>query len=80
MESEWFQVAASKGSDSSVVEGYLDTFEGYSKQLLNYVVNMADKNGNTAIHYAISHSNFDAASVLLDSKVCDVNKQNKVRI
>lgn len=59
------------------VEDYLDYFERLSTQLLNYVVNMADSNGNTAMHYAISHSNFDTASVLLDSKVCDVNKQNK---
>lgn len=78
IEAEWFKAAASFDADCAVVEFYLDTFESWSKQLLNYIVNIADGSGNTAMHYAISHSNFDAASVLLDSKVCDVNKQNKV--
>lgn len=31
------------------------------------------------MHYAVSNGNFDVVSVLLDSKVCDINKQNKVR-
>lgn len=29
--------------------------------------------GNTAMHYAVSHGNFDVVSILLDSKVCDIN-------
>lgn len=33
--------------------------------------------GNTALHYAVSHGNFDVVSILLDSKVCDPNKANK---
>lgn len=32
--------------------------------------------GNTAMHYAVSHGNFDIVSILLDSKCCDVNKSN----
>lgn len=36
--------------------------------------------GNTAMHYAVSFGNFDVVSLLLDSKVCDISKQNKVRI
>lgn len=40
------------------------------------MVNLTDKNGNTALHYSVSHKNFDAVSILLDSKVCDVNKTN----
>lgn len=32
--------------------------------------------GNTAMHYAVSHGNFDVVSVLLDSKQCDVNQIN----
>lgn len=71
-------MAASQKSNPASVEAYLDCFEKYSKNLLNKVVNLMDENGNTAMHYAISHSNFDVVSVLLDSKVCDVNKQNKV--
>lgn len=79
IEKEWFKIAAEQISDPHAVEDYLDCFETFSKHLLNRVVNLADTSGNTAMHYAISHSNFDIVSVLLDSKVCDVNKQNKVR-
>lgn len=32
--------------------------------------------GNTAMHYAVSHCNFDVVSILLDSKVCNVNQMN----
>lgn len=29
------------------------------------------------MHYAVSHANFDVVSILLDSKVCNINKVNK---
>lgn len=32
--------------------------------------------GNTAMHYAVSHGNFDVVSILLDSKFCNVNHPN----
>ena len=32
---------------------------------------------NTGLHYAVSHCNIDVVNLLLDSGVCDVNKQNK---
>lgn len=35
-----------------------------------------DLQGNTAMHYAVSHGNFDVVSILLDSKVCCINKTN----
>lgn len=28
------------------------------------------------MHYAVSHGNFDVVSILLDSKVCDINVVN----
>ena len=45
--------------------------------LLQYVVNVTNESGNMAMHYAVSHGNFDIVSILLDSKVCDINKPNK---
>ncbi|ODN00504.1 KN motif and ankyrin repeat domain-containing protein 1 [Orchesella cincta] len=74
---EWFRVAGTKTANPLDVEDYLDFFESYSPQLLRYIVNMPDGNGNTAMHYAVSHGNFDVVSILLDSKVCDPNKANK---
>ncbi|XP_022241429.1 KN motif and ankyrin repeat domain-containing protein 1-like isoform X2 [Limulus polyphemus] len=77
IQQEWFKVSSQKNANPHVVEDYLDTFESFSNLLLSRVVNLTDHNGNTAMHYAVSHGNFDVVSVLLDSKVCDVSKQNK---
>ncbi|XP_067130342.1 KN motif and ankyrin repeat domain-containing protein 2-like [Centruroides vittatus] len=77
IQKEWFQISSCKDSDPHVVEDYLDAFEEISKHLLHRIVNLTDANGNTAMHYAVSHGNFDVVSVLLDSKVCDANIQNK---
>ncbi|KAF8791721.1 KN motif and ankyrin repeat domain-containing [Argiope bruennichi] len=77
IQNEWFRVANQKKADPLVIEDYLDAFEEFSKLLLEKVVNLADANGNTALHYAISYGNFDVVSILIDSKVCDVNKKNK---
>lgn len=73
---EWFQISSTKDTQSNNIEDYLDYFEEQSWELLTYMVNLADKNGNTALHYSVSHKNFDAVSILLDSKVCDVNATN----
>lgn len=75
----WFRTSSSVDSDFHAVESYLDFVEKfYTTKLLEWLVNLADPNGNTALHYAISYNNFDIVSILLDSKVCDVNKFNKV--
>ncbi|KAI1709563.1 ankyrin repeats (3 copies) domain-containing protein [Ditylenchus destructor] len=44
---------------------------------MEFVVNLNDQNGNTALHYAVSHENYDVISVLLDSKVMRVDEMNK---
>ncbi|CAG0885366.1 unnamed protein product [Darwinula stevensoni] len=74
---EWFQVAGRKDSDPHSVEDYMDVFEEVSHEVLRRIVNLIDPSGNTVMHYAVSYGNFDLVSVLLDSKVCDVNIQNK---
>lgn len=77
VEKEWFRVSSTKDADPLNVEDYLDAYEDVSSPLLEYIVNMVDASGNTAMHYAVSHGNFDVVSILLDSKVCDINRQNK---
>ncbi|CAL1529953.1 unnamed protein product [Lymnaea stagnalis] len=74
---EWFQVSSLKLSGPHQVEDFLSSVNEISKHLLKYIVNMTDANGNTAIHYCISHCNFEIASLFLDSEVCDINKRNK---
>ncbi|KAJ3666507.1 hypothetical protein Zmor_001946 [Zophobas morio] len=77
VEQEWFKISSLNTANPLDVEDYLDAFEDVSSVLLQYVVNMTDESGNTAMHYAVSHGNFDVVSILLDSKVCDINKPNK---
>ncbi|KAI4478640.1 hypothetical protein M0804_011668 [Polistes exclamans] len=76
IQQEWFKISSIVNANPLDVEDYLDCFEEYSGTLLEYIVNMTDSSGNTAMHYAVSHGNFDVVSILLDSKVCDINKAN----
>ena len=77
IQQEWFKTSSTKQSIPRVVEDYLDFFEEMSKELLDQVVNLADVNGNTALHYSVSHGNFDVVSILLDSKIGNANILNK---
>ncbi|KAF7648408.1 hypothetical protein LDENG_00157530 [Lucifuga dentata] len=74
---EWFRVSSQKAAQASMVEDYLKAFATISPAVLRHVVNMADGNGNTALHYSVSHSNFQVVRKLLDADVCNVNQQNK---
>ncbi|XP_048450884.1 KN motif and ankyrin repeat domain-containing protein 1a isoform X2 [Rhincodon typus] len=74
---EWFRVSSQKSAVPTMVEAYLAGFRAISSELLKYVVNMADGNGNTALHYSVSHSNFEIVKLLLDANICNVNQQNK---
>jgi ankyrin repeat protein len=77
VQQEWFKTSSTKQSNPLDVEDYLDAIEDISKELLNRVVNLTDVNGNTSLHYSVSHGNFDVVSVLLDSKVANPNILNK---
>ncbi|GLD49202.1 KN motif and ankyrin repeat domain-containing protein 2-like protein [Lates japonicus] len=74
---EWLRVSCHKAADTAVVKAYMDTFASVSPQLLEFVINMADGNGNTALHYTVSHSNFPVVKLLLDTGLCNADKQNK---
>ncbi|CAI5675841.1 KN motif and ankyrin repeat domain-containing protein 2 [Oreochromis niloticus] len=74
---EWLRVSCHKTADTAVVKAYMDTFASISPQLLEFVINMADGNGNTALHYTVSHSNFPVVKLLLDTGLCNADKQNK---
>ncbi|NWX12714.1 KANK4 protein, partial [Aegotheles bennettii] len=74
---EWFRVSSRKSSSPEVVAAYLQALEAIEPQLLAMVVNLADRNGNTALHYSVSHSNFPIAKLLLDTGVCHLDLQNR---
>uniref|UniRef100_H3BCE9 KN motif and ankyrin repeat domains 3 n=1 Tax=Latimeria chalumnae TaxID=7897 RepID=H3BCE9_LATCH len=77
VQQEWFLVSSQKTSFSETVADYLMAFAEISPALLGYVVNMSDGNGNTALHYSVSHSSFHIVKLLLETGVCNVDRQNK---
>ncbi|XP_061681711.1 KN motif and ankyrin repeat domain-containing protein 3 [Syngnathoides biaculeatus] len=74
---EWFRVSSGKMAQPSRVSDYLMAFSEVSALLLEHIVNMTDGNGNAALHYSVSHSNFGVVDLLLDTDMCCVDKQNK---
>ncbi|NXL79755.1 KANK3 protein, partial [Leptocoma aspasia] len=74
---EWFRLSSQKSSIPDTVANHLLAFAEVSPALLAHVVNLADGNGNTALHYSVSHSNFHIVSLLLDTGICNVDHQNK---
>ncbi|KAJ8339249.1 hypothetical protein SKAU_G00360350 [Synaphobranchus kaupii] len=77
LQHEWFRVSSQKSAAPAMVEDYISAFRAVSPAVLGHVVNLADGNGNTALHYSVSHSNFDIVKRLLDADACNVNQQNK---
>ncbi|XP_010603336.1 KN motif and ankyrin repeat domain-containing protein 4 isoform X2 [Fukomys damarensis] len=74
---EWFHVSSRKSSSPAVVAAYLLEVQTLSQHLLKLLVNLADRSGNTALHYSMSYSNFAIVKLLLDTGVCAVDHQNK---
>uniref|UniRef100_A0A7M4EAH8 KN motif and ankyrin repeat domains 1 n=1 Tax=Crocodylus porosus TaxID=8502 RepID=A0A7M4EAH8_CROPO len=74
---EWFRVSSQKLAVPEMVGDYIAAFREISSAVLRHIINMADGNGNTALHYSVSHSNFEIVKLLLDANVCNVNHQNK---
>lgn len=67
---EWFRLSSQKSSVPDMVANHLLAFAEVSPALLAHVVNLADGNGNTALHYSVSHSNFCIVRLLLDTGQC----------
>ncbi|XP_076151422.1 KN motif and ankyrin repeat domain-containing protein 3-like isoform X1 [Alosa pseudoharengus] len=74
---QWFHVTAEEDSSVHTVALYLDKVRAAAPSLLHFLVNLADDNGNTALHYSVSHSNFAIVQTLLSTGVCDVDVRNK---
>lgn len=67
LQDEWFSVSGHKSAAPDTVGDYLSTFRVISPSVLHHIVNMADDNGNTALHYSVSHSSFGVVKKLLDA-------------
>ncbi|OCT97592.1 KN motif and ankyrin repeat domain-containing protein 1 [Xenopus laevis] len=77
VQQEWFRASSQKSSVVETVAAYIKAFMDVSPEMLSHVVNLTDGNGNTALHYSVSHSNFSIVQLLLDTGVCNVDRQNK---
>ncbi|XP_060928218.1 KN motif and ankyrin repeat domain-containing protein 1-like [Limanda limanda] len=77
LQQEWFSTSSHKSAAPDAVADYLSAFRVISPAVLQHIANMVDGNGNTALHYSVSHSNFGIVKRLLDAEVCYVNQQNK---
>ncbi|KAM9330686.1 KN motif and ankyrin repeat domain-containing protein 1 [Gastrophryne carolinensis] len=77
VQNEWFRISSQKTAVPAMVEDYIAAFAELSPAVLRYIINMSDGNGNTALHYCVSHSNFEIVKLLLDADVCNVDHQNK---
>lgn len=64
---EWFRVSSQRDSQADMVRLYLRQVGLTTPTLLPYVVNLTDGNGNMALHYSVSHSNFPVVKLLLDT-------------
>ncbi|MGH0154692.1 UNVERIFIED_CONTAM: hypothetical protein FKN15_067354 [Acipenser sinensis] len=66
---EWFRVSSQKASSADSVAGYLRELQAMTPELMGFIVNLADGNGNTALHYSVSHSNFHIVKLLLGTAI-----------
>ncbi|XP_032387123.1 KN motif and ankyrin repeat domain-containing protein 4 isoform X1 [Etheostoma spectabile] len=73
----WFSAAAEETSEASRVAVYLRDVKKATPSLLAFLINLADDNGNTVLHYSLSHCNYSIVSLILDTGVSDVSLQNK---
>lgn len=60
-------MSSQRRSQAEPVAGVLGAVARLGPELLAHVVNLADGNGNTALHYSVSHGNLAISSLLLDT-------------
>lgn len=60
-------MSSQKSAFPATVETYLSIFQSISPSVLRHIANMPDGNGNTALHYSVSHSNFGIVQKMLEA-------------
>lgn len=63
----WFSVAAEETSVPGDLAAYLREVRKATPTLLAFLVNLADDNGNTVLHYSVSHCNYGIVGLLLET-------------
>ncbi|XP_012278042.1 uncharacterized protein LOC105698392 isoform X2 [Orussus abietinus] len=76
VEQFWFQFSTHIDADPVKLNSCITSISSFSDTLLNFIINLNDSSGNTALHYSVSNANFEVISVLLESRVCRVDEVN----
>lgn len=74
---QWFSVSAEEDARADVLSLYLSVVNSQTPTVLPFLVNMADDNGNTALHYSVSHCNFSIVKILLETGMYKTDLRNK---
>ncbi|XP_025059748.1 KN motif and ankyrin repeat domain-containing protein 2 isoform X1 [Alligator sinensis] len=77
VQQDWLGLACGQAVEATAVSQRLDTYRAFSPRVLATALNMTDGHGNTALHHAVSCSNFPLVRRLLDTGLCDVDKPNQ---
>lgn len=71
-------MSSQKSAFPATVETYLSIFRSISPSVLQHIANMPDANGNTALHYSVSHSNFGIVQKMLEAgtaALCNIKSE-----
>lgn len=71
-------MSSQKSAFPATVETYLSIFRSISPSVLQHIANLPDANGNTALHYSVSHSNFGIVQKMLEAgtaALCNIQSE-----
>jgi len=75
VQQEWFEVAGQPGSSPIFIQSFLDQLT--SHKLREKVINLTDENGNTVLHYTLSHGKIENTKLLLEVDELNVDLGNE---
>lgn len=76
----WFGAAAEEGSVADRVAMYLREVKKATPALLAFMINLADDNGNTVLHYSVSHCNYSIVSLILDTGTFQIRTEFELNL
>ncbi|XP_031551593.1 KN motif and ankyrin repeat domain-containing protein 1-like [Actinia tenebrosa] len=78
VENHWFECVTSPGCRADVIKAYVKAFRAYIPVLMETIINLRDKEGNNALHYAVSFNNWKVVNTILKTNFVDVGLPNQV--
>ncbi|KAK3738886.1 hypothetical protein QZH41_017859, partial [Actinostola sp. cb2023] len=78
VEVNWFECVTSPKCRADDVKSVIKTFRQYIPILLETIVNLKDKDGNNALHYAVTYKNWKVVKVVLSTHGINADLFNQV--